>query len=89
MCDRVERMICARAIHERRRANMCEASVYMIRDGKEELLLNNVDLMEPLDGGRIYLMNLSGEQKIVHGRIRGIQLVDHKILLELEEGVAT
>jgi predicted RNA-binding protein len=61
---------------------MCEANVYIITDGKEQLLLQSVDIMKPLKDGRIYLMNLSGEQKIVNGRIRDIQLVDHKILLE-------
>ncbi|MDZ7664153.1 MAG: CooT family nickel-binding protein [Desulfotignum sp.] len=33
---------------------MCEASAYMIQDGKETLVLESVDLVEPLDEGGLY-----------------------------------
>ena len=60
---------------------MCEANAYIYREGKEELYLENVDIMKP-EGGKIYLRNLFGEQKVFEGEIREILLLKHKIILE-------
>ncbi len=60
---------------------MCEAAAFMIRDGKEELILESVDLLEP-DNGNIRLVNIFGEQKILAARIKQLSLVNHKIILE-------
>jgi predicted RNA-binding protein len=60
---------------------MCEANAYVYRDGKEEIYLENVDIMKP-EGGKIYLRNLFGEQKIFDGEIKEISLLKHKIVLE-------
>ncbi len=60
---------------------MCEAAAYLLREGKEELVLESVDLLEPEDG-KIRLVNIFGEQKILQARIKKLALVDHKILLE-------
>ncbi len=60
---------------------MCEANAYIYRDGKEELYLENVDIMRP-EEGKIYLKNLFGEQKVFDGEIKEISLVRHKIILE-------
>lgn len=59
---------------------MCEANVYIERDGTEELYLESVDIMKP-EGGRIFLKNLFGEQKVFEGRVKEISLLKHKILL--------
>jgi predicted RNA-binding protein len=60
---------------------MCEAAAFMIRDGKEELILDSVDLLEP-DNGNIRLVNIFGEQKIISAKIKQLSLVNHKIILE-------
>ena len=60
---------------------MCEASAYIYRDGKEELYLDNVDMLIP-EGDKIFLRNLFGEQKTFDGRLKEISLLKHKILLE-------
>jgi predicted RNA-binding protein len=60
---------------------MCEANAYVYRDGKEEIYLENVDIMKP-EGGKIYLRNLFGEQKVFDGEIKEISLLKHKIVLE-------
>ncbi|HBI23891.1 MAG: RNA-binding protein [Nitrospirae bacterium RIFCSPLOW2_12_42_9] len=65
---------------------MCEASVYLLKDGREEFLLDSVDILEPQEGGKIYMRNLAGEQKVLTARIKGIRLVEHKIILEKTEG---
>ncbi|MBI5846390.1 MAG: CooT family nickel-binding protein [Nitrospirae bacterium] len=60
---------------------MCEANAYIYKDGKEELYLENVDLMKPEDG-KIFMKNLFGEQKIFEGEIKEVSLLRHKIILE-------
>jgi predicted RNA-binding protein len=47
---------------------MCEASAYIIRDGKEELYLDNVDMLIP-EGNKIFLRSLFGEQKTFEGQL--------------------
>jgi predicted RNA-binding protein len=60
---------------------MCEANAYIYKDGKEEMYLENVDIMRP-EEGKIYLKNLFGEQKLFNGTIKEISLLKHKIVLE-------
>ena len=60
---------------------MCEANAYLVRDGKEELLLEAVDILEN-EGNQVRIANIFGEQKVVRGRIKSMSLVNHKILLE-------
>jgi predicted RNA-binding protein len=60
---------------------MCEANAYIYKNGKEELYLENVDIMRP-EEGKIFLKNLFGEQKVFDGNIKEISLVKHKIVLE-------
>lgn len=60
---------------------MCEANAYIYRDGKEDLYLENVDIMRP-EGGKIYLRSLFGEQKIFEGEIKEVSLLNHKIVLQ-------
>ncbi len=65
---------------------MCEANAYMLIDGKEELLLEFVDILEPLDDGGFRLQNIFGDQKIVKADIHRMELVTHKIFFK-EYGV--
>ncbi|MCI0469888.1 MAG: CooT family nickel-binding protein [Nitrospirae bacterium] len=60
---------------------MCEANAYLYRDGKEELLLENVDVLIP-EGDKIYLKNLFGEQKTIEAKLKEVSLLRHKIILE-------
>ena len=60
---------------------MCEANAYLVKDGKEELILEAVDKVEN-EGDHLRIENIFGEQKVVPGRIRSMSLVDHKILIE-------
>lgn len=60
---------------------MCESSAYIMKDGKEELVLESVDVLENEEDA-INLVNIFGEQKRVRARIKSLSLVDHKIILE-------
>ena len=61
---------------------MCEADAYLYRDGQEELVLKSVDLVTPQPDGRIKLVDIFGTQKVIEGRLKKMELVDHKIIFE-------
>ena len=60
---------------------MCEASAFLVKDGKEELILESVDTLENLEN-EVKMINIFGEQKNLKARVKTLSLVDHKILLE-------
>lgn len=60
---------------------MCESSAFLLKRGKEELLLESIDLLENEDG-QVSLTNMFGEKKKVRARVKTLSLVDHKIILE-------
>jgi len=59
---------------------MCEANAYVYENGKEELYLENVDIMRP-EEGKIFLRNLFGEQRLFEGELKEVSLLNHKIIL--------
>ena len=61
---------------------MCEANAYLYKDGKEELILETVDLVEPREQGGFLLKNIYGDQKTVQGKIKRMNLVNHRIVFE-------
>ena len=63
---------------------MCEAHAYILRNGKEVKLLENVDQVE-VEGDEIKMVNIFGEQKILKARIRSYSNTDSKIVLEDSE----
>lgn len=60
---------------------MCEANAYLVKEGKEQLIMEAVDKVEN-EGDHITIENIFGEQKMVHGRIRSMSLVNHRIVIE-------
>lgn len=60
---------------------MCQSNAYLVQDDKEELLLEDVTLIEP-DGNKIRLRSLFGEEILVDGKIKAVDLMHHKIILE-------
>jgi len=61
---------------------MCEANAYLLKEGKEELILEAVDILEQADDGKVRLANIFGEQKVLDAKLKRMSLVDHKIVLE-------
>jgi predicted RNA-binding protein len=59
---------------------MCEAAAYLLKNGLEELLLSEVDIIEP-EGDSLRLVNIFGEQKVIKADIHRLNLVNHKIIL--------
>ncbi|ADK84449.1 RNA-binding protein, predicted [Desulfarculus baarsii DSM 2075] len=61
---------------------MCEATAYIVdAAGEEKLLLADVDVIEPEDGGQVRLVSIYGEQKVIKGRIKSMSLVNHRVVL--------
>jgi predicted RNA-binding protein len=60
---------------------MCESTAYILKEGKEEIVLENVDFLENSEE-QVKLVDLFGEEKIVRARVKTLSLLDHKIVLE-------
>ena len=61
---------------------MCEANAYLVQGDEEILLLESVDIVEP-EGPDVWrIIDIFGDQKIVKGRIRTMNLVNHKIVFD-------
>jgi predicted RNA-binding protein len=61
---------------------MCEASAYILRNDNEELVLKSVDVVEPQDDGKFLLVDIFGSQKMIKGKLKRMNLVDHRIVFE-------
>ena len=60
---------------------MCEASAYVLKNGREELVLESVESLED-NNGEVQLVSIFGEQKHIQGKVKTFNLLDHKIVLE-------
>jgi len=61
---------------------MCEANVYLIdENGEEKLLLEAVDRIVPEEDNLI-MENIFGQRKAVKAKIKEMQLVEHRIVLQ-------
>jgi len=60
---------------------MCEAHAFILKDGEEEKILENVDLVE-VGEGTVRLVNIFGEQKILKARLRLYKNREQKLLFE-------
>ncbi len=63
---------------------MCEANAYVLKGDSEELLMESVDLLEPLKNGEYRLVNIFGEQKTIKAKIKVMSLVNHRIVFEAQ-----
>lgn len=60
---------------------MCEAHAYMLKDGREEQVLESVDQVE-IDSGEVKMINIYGEQKILKARFKAYDNRQGKIVFE-------
>ena len=51
-----------------------------VRSGKEELIMENVDILRP-QGEQVYIRDIFGEQLWLRAYIKEMNLVEHRILL--------
>ena len=60
---------------------MCETHAYVVRGGREELIMEDVVFARPREGN-LELRDIFGAEKTVSGKIKEIQFLGHKILIE-------
>jgi predicted RNA-binding protein len=61
---------------------MCEANAFLLNQGKEELIMESVDIIQPEEDGQYHLVSIFGEQKTIQARLKTMNLVDHRIIFE-------
>jgi predicted RNA-binding protein len=61
---------------------MCEANAFIMKDPREELFMEAVDLIEPEDDGSYRLVSIFGEQKIIHGKIKTMNLGKNRVIFQ-------
>lgn len=61
---------------------MCDTTAFIVRNGVEEELLVNVDLVT-CDGDDVEIRNIFGEEKKLKARLRLFDTRENKILFEL------
>ncbi len=60
---------------------MCESNVYLKKNNSEELIMENVAVITPVDQDTFLLKGLLGESMEVKAVIEDINLMGHKIIL--------
>ena len=80
---RLPRALSGLTLHraEPERWNMCESSVFIRRNGGEELLAEDVARVVP-EGDQIRVITLLGEEHRVAADLVEIDLMSHRILLQ-------
>ncbi|KLU65761.1 putative RNA-binding protein [Desulfosporosinus acididurans] len=67
---------------------MCETNVYIrTGDDQEELFLEQVDIIEPSEAG-LRLVDIFGKQRFINARIKDMNLLNHRIVLEKLQTIA-
>lgn len=60
---------------------MCEANAFLKKGDQEELLMEQVDIIEPVEDG-LRLVDIFGRQKLIRARIKDLNLLNHRVVLE-------
>ena len=60
---------------------MCQSNAYLEHNGEEKLIFEDVGIIKP-EEGKILLISIFGEEELVDGEIKLIDLLHHNIILE-------
>ena len=60
---------------------MCEAHAFILKNGKEEMIMKSVDVVE-LEGDEVKLVNIFGEQKTLKASLKLYSNSKGKIVFE-------
>ena len=61
--------------------SMCDLKAYVVKEGKEELVLESVNLIR-VENNEIVLRSLFGEEKKLRGKVREVSLVKNRVVVE-------
>jgi predicted RNA-binding protein len=62
---------------------MCESSVFIEKGDTEELILKDAIFIRP-DDGSVYIEDILGDSKDVKGKIKFVDLANHKVILTVD-----
>jgi len=60
---------------------MCDTNLYLIREGQEKLLMENIDTIRRQED-KLVLRDIFGEEKTVKARFHEADMLHHRIVLE-------
>ena len=60
---------------------MCDLKAYVRNNGRDDLVLESVNLIRS-EGGEVVLRNLFGEEKRVRGEVREVSLTKNRVVVE-------
>lgn len=60
---------------------MCEAKVFIEKDGRILPLMDNVVTIKPEDD-KLLLIDLFGNRRYIEARIKELKLLEHQVILE-------
>ncbi len=60
---------------------MCEAAVFLVTQGAEKEVMKEVSTLEVMDD-RLFLSDILGERMELKARIKNIDFLEHKVILE-------
>lgn len=60
---------------------MCDVNVFLRKDGMEEKILENVDVIEAVDGG-MHLVNIFGEERTIQAKMVHYNNSEKRMLFE-------
>jgi len=60
---------------------MCLSAVYEVKDGGENLVCEYVSSVRA-ENGSLILTDIMGDETVVHGALRSVDLVKNRILIE-------
>ncbi len=61
---------------------MCQSNAYFLKDGNEELILEDVAKILFENDNKITLISLFGEEKTINGELEKVDLLSHKIFIK-------
>ncbi len=60
---------------------MCESNAYLIKDGKEQLIMESVTFLKP-GNDETLLRSMFGEETTIRAKLKEMDLTGHRIVLE-------
>lgn len=63
---------------------MCEAVVFLVKEGDRKQLMENVVTVHP-EGDQVLLTDLFGEQRLITAKIERVDLMGHEIILSQKD----
>ncbi|MEY7999789.1 CooT family nickel-binding protein [Clostridium sp. Mt-5] len=61
---------------------MCESTAYLVTPEGEQKIMEYVVNVIPKENGKLFLADILGEEKIIEGMLKEVNLLENKIVIE-------